>query len=203
MTKEKSTRETESIVGSMTEGTTEGMADDVESISDQLQGIKQFKSKGVVGLKGYDARLCKLIHSFVNETMVEVFCPTYKTKEQIDTETSDILKDSSLNKYEVWFIFFSKGSILGTIGIKRYDDRTVKIKRFYVSKEHRHKGIGTELIETAINYIISVTAYKKISLSVGSELNDAISLYHSKGFKDIGSEKKGNETVLKMELQLQ
>lgn len=175
---------------------------EVGGIEHEDHEADELTSTGIIGLKGYNERLCKNLYKFVYAEMESNFVPDYKSIEQIEKETNEIKEERQFNEYEIMFMFMSKGEIRGTIGVKWAGDDSVKFKKFYVNEKYRNKGIGTRLIETAINYVISNCACNTIKVSAGSQLKDAIIMYHSKGFKNIETDERGNETILKMELKL-
>ena len=50
------------------------------------------------------------------------------------------------NKYLVFYVAVDKGKIIGTIALEDLEDK-VKLKRLYLHKDYRNKGIVTELLK--------------------------------------------------------
>ncbi|MBD7944502.1 N-acetyltransferase [Psychrobacillus sp. FSL K6-2684] len=57
------------------------------------------------------------------------------------------------------------------------------IEYIAVSSEYQKQGIGTQLIQSALNYLFSYDTIKEITLSVRAENDKALALYKSVGFE--------------------
>lgn len=53
-----------------------------------------------------------------------------------------------------WCALDSNSQIIGTIGLRKIEDY-YEIRRFFVCKKYQHKGVGTHLINTLIDYAVS------------------------------------------------
>jgi GNAT superfamily N-acetyltransferase len=82
---------------------------------------------------------------------------------------------------EAFFVAVSNGSIIGTVGIKREDDRTAMLRRLFVDSNHRRKRIGTRLVEKAVEFCRDV-GYDEIIFKTNSAMNNAIKLCEKKKF---------------------
>ena len=82
------------------------------------------------------------------------------------------------------------GSLVGVIGIERYENELEKHKvRLwgpYVDSSSRGKGIGDQLIENALEFAFSVSGVEIVTLETISESKSAISLFKKHGFKKTG-----------------
>lgn len=78
-------------------------------------------------------------------------------------------------------IYYDEGIAIGCGAFKEFDNKTVEIKRMFVQKNSRRKGIGTlilkelELWATEINYAESI-------LETGKKQPEAIRLYQKTGY---------------------
>lgn len=84
-----------------------------------------------------------------------------------------------------------KNKVVGTISyyIEQKESTTAHIVGVFVTKEHRGKGIGGQLLYEILRKINQERTIKKALLSVNIEQQAAISLYQKYGFK-IRSKKK-------------
>ena len=76
------------------------------------------------------------------------------------------------------------GKFVGCAGIRKIEDRIAELKRMYIQKSHRNKGLGEQLLNQSIN-LAKDLKYKKIRLDTVSTMISAIKLYRVKGFKEI------------------
>jgi len=75
---------------------------------------------------------------------------------------------------------------VGCAGIRRIEDRISELKRMYIQEDHRHKGLGEQLLNQSINLARDL-GYEKIRLDTVSTMVSAIKLYRAKGFTEIDS----------------
>lgn len=78
----------------------------------------------------------------------------------------------------------SGGDIIGTVALKRHEDDTAELKALYLAKEFRSKGLGTRMLNKAVDYARE-SGYKRIVLDSMSQYTAAISLYKKSGFRQI------------------
>ena len=74
--------------------------------------------------------------------------------------------------------------IVGTFGLFSINKDVCELRKMYLLKQLRGKGLGKFILNTAIN-IAKEHHYKKITLETISQLKEAISLYKQYGFKEI------------------
>ncbi len=80
------------------------------------------------------------------------------------------------------FYVVENGSrLIGSIGIRSLDRHTCELRKFYVLKEFRGRGLGGRLLRQALIFAIE-KSYKSIQLEVSSKHVQAIHLYESYGF---------------------
>ena len=76
------------------------------------------------------------------------------------------------------------GNFIGCAGIRRFENQIAEIKRMYIKREHRNKGLGARLLDLAIE-LAKELGYKKIRLDTVESMKPAIKIYRSRGFKQI------------------
>ncbi len=71
--------------------------------------------------------------------------------------------------------------IVGSIAIRRENDNSARLRRMYVLKEYRKKGVGEKLFNKVIMFSKKKN-YKRIILTTYPEMKDAIKFYEKNGF---------------------
>jgi GNAT superfamily N-acetyltransferase len=74
------------------------------------------------------------------------------------------------------------GEIVGSIGLKPVDKRTIELRKMYLRPEHRGHHHGRRMLDWAVTRSREL-GYKRITLETAAVLKEAISLYTSHGFK--------------------
>jgi len=132
----------------------------------------------LVSARNIDSKEIKgVIYSILNE---------YGLKEDEDNT------DADLNNIQKYYTnnngFFGKilinDKIVGTIGLFKLDNFTCELRKMYLLKEHRGKGLGKLLMDIIIQKA-KEKKYKKIELETASVLQEAIGLYKKYGFREI------------------
>ncbi|MBN2271393.1 MAG: GNAT family N-acetyltransferase [Sedimentisphaerales bacterium] len=103
-----------------------------------------------------------------------------------DPECTDAdLKDISLSYFDRGGAFYvledRPGSIIGAYGLYRIDEATCELRKMYLQKSFRGKGLGKLLLEDALKKAKQM-GFEKMTLETASVLTEAISLYRSYGF---------------------
>ena len=102
-------------------------------------------------------------------------------KEAATLQDLENISDSYGKLGETFFVAVSGDSIVGTVGIKREDERTAMLRRLFVNSEHRRQKVGTQLVERAIEFCREV-GYDEIIFKTNSIMRDAIKLCEKKRF---------------------
>lgn len=100
----------------------------------------------------------------------------------------DVLKDIDLDNIEgnyirkngAFFISLHNGEVVGTSAVRDMGSGTCEIKRFYVKKECRGKGLGLALFMAAMDF--AKQNYSAVKLKTDYSLERAISIYLRHGF---------------------
>jgi len=73
------------------------------------------------------------------------------------------------------------GPIIGAYGLYRIDERTCELRKMYLRREYRGKGLGKRLLEDALVHARRL-GFTNVVLETASVLEEAIALYQSYGF---------------------
>ena len=73
------------------------------------------------------------------------------------------------------------GSIIGAYGLYPVDEQTCELRKMYLHKTHRGKGLGKFLLEDALSKARQL-GFERMILETASVLKEAIALYKSYGF---------------------
>jgi ribosomal protein S18 acetylase RimI-like enzyme len=79
---------------------------------------------------------------------------------------------------------FFDHSLIGCFGIRKIDDKTCELKRMYLSKEVRGRGLGEKLLLKALE-IARLSGYQHMRLDTLPTMQSAIGLYQKLGFREI------------------
>ena len=86
------------------------------------------------------------------------------------------------SEFIVFYCLISDGTVVGTVGLKKIDDKTAELKSLYLDKDLRGQGWGSKLMQYAINFA-NDSGYKTIVLDSMSQYKEALKLYERFGFK--------------------
>ena len=102
------------------------------------------------------------------------------------------------------FIYFAKvgRTVVGTYAMIKVDAKTYELAKMAVSEPYQRQGIGTRLLDHAIEKASALKLHRLVLYS-NTRLGPAINLYFRKGFRVISMEDYHNERAnIKMELIL-
>ncbi|MFC1667930.1 GNAT family N-acetyltransferase [Chlamydiota bacterium] len=108
----------------------------------------------------------------------------HEVKVETTLHKMDDLKDISSTyngKKDIFNLAFQDKKIIGTVAIKQEDENTALLRRFFVDRLYRSKGIGTKLLKKAIAFAYK-KGYKKIVFHATSLQLPTISLCEKSGF---------------------
>jgi len=95
-----------------------------------------------------------------------------------------IKKWEDFGDYAIFYVVEDKGKIIGSIGLRDDGNGIGKLKRMYLYKEYRGKGLGQKLFDKLLNFAIK-NKFKKIRLTTEIRLKSSIRFYKKNGFKEI------------------
>jgi ribosomal protein S18 acetylase RimI-like enzyme len=94
-----------------------------------------------------------------------------------------------------------KREIVGMIGVQHHEDNVGEIRRLRVSEGFRRRGIGSQLVETAVRYC-KENNYLKIALDTFMEREPAIRLFEKFHFRHSRSRTVGGKEIMHFYLDL-
>ena len=98
-----------------------------------------------------------------------------------DADIKDI-ESSYFGRGGTFFVLeIEYGSIIGAYGLYPVDKQTCELRKMYLHKAHRGKGLGKLLLEDALSKARQL-GFERIILETASVLKEAIALYKSYGF---------------------
>ncbi|WP_124066444.1 GNAT family N-acetyltransferase [Clostridium sp. E02] len=128
-----------------------------------------------------------------NETFEETNTPS-NMKAYLD-KSFDIerLRVELLNGNSMFYFLYSDGELSGYLKLNEApaqtdinDGRSLEIERIYIAKEFQGKGLGTELMDRAID-LANMRKKLYVWLGVWEENEKAVLFYKKNGFYQIGS----------------
>jgi len=94
-----------------------------------------------------------------------------------------------------------KPDIAGMVGVQHYEDGVGEIRRLRVKSDMRRRGIGSKLIETALQFC-QEKSYLKITLDTFMEREPAIKLFEKFHFRHSRTKLVGGKELLYFYLDL-
>lgn len=82
---------------------------------------------------------------------------------------------------EAFFVAVDGKKIIGTVGIKKEDDRIAMLRRLFVSADYRGQKVGSKLIQRALQFCEEV-GYDEFVFRTTSRMTKAIDLCKKNGF---------------------
>ena len=73
------------------------------------------------------------------------------------------------------------GEVIGTVAVFRVNSRTCELRKMYLARGARGRGVGRMLLEHALQRA-AVLGVRRIVLETASVLREAVALYESRGF---------------------
>jgi len=80
-------------------------------------------------------------------------------------------------------IAYADGMAIGVVGIRKFESDVCELKRMYVKNQYRGKGIGKELLDSAVN-LARLLSYSTVKLDTLDSMKAAIKLYIERGFRN-------------------
>jgi putative acetyltransferase len=119
-----------------------------------------------------------------------------------DLDLSDVENNYlSNNGYFGVAVELVTGRIVGTFGLYRIDASSCELRKMYVLKSARGKGLGDFIVKFAIQKAKDL-GYSRMMLETISPLKEAISLYKKHGFKEIPPKELSDRVDQAFELKL-
>lgn len=120
----------------------------------------------------------------VNNFIISIFVEEYGfeecRKELEEQDNFEYIKNGG----KLWMALDEQDNIIGTIALVRHSNEDVELKKLYVKKDYRGKGLSKELYSKVIE-ITEQQEFKRIFLGTYQKLETAINFYLKRGFKKI------------------
>jgi ribosomal protein S18 acetylase RimI-like enzyme len=91
--------------------------------------------------------------------------------------------------------------VVGMIGVQAQEEHACEIRRLRVALTHRGQGIGTRLVQTAVEFCHD-RGYLKVALDTYIERDSAVALFDKLGFRLSRTWEVGGKQVLQFYLDL-
>jgi len=149
-------------------------------------------------IRKYKEKDKEQIKELITKTLHEIFnvSPPENVLEDIER-----IKQEYFENTGIFYVTIKKGKIIGTIAIKKQDNKTAKLKRMYVDRDYRKTGIAQKLMKKIFRFC-KKKGYEKIILSTCPEMKSAIRFYKKHGFKEVKRNKKKNQIFFEKELNI-
>ena len=127
-----------------------------------------------------------------NEYREEVTRLVYGVLREYNIEPDPNVTDADLEDMEQSYFarggtFFvledQDGSIIGACGLYPLENQTCELRKMYLDKSHRGKGLGRLLLDSALARARRL-GFRRMTLETASVLKEAIALYESYGFAE-------------------
>ncbi len=112
------------------------------------------------------------------------------------------LEASYGNFGEAFFVAEEGRKIIGTVAVKREDNRIALLRRIFVAPEYRMRQIGLRLLDRAIEFCKEV-GYRELIFKTTSRMSAAIELVKKRGFQSRAKVPLGQVELLKFSLSLE
>ena len=138
------------------------------------------------------------IKELIQDIMEQEF---QEDREAFPIEDVDALRHSTGKLGDAFFVAEDKKRIVGTVGVKREDERVAFLRRIFVDPEYRKRKIGLQLINRAIEFCEEV-GYHELIFKTTSRMTDAIELVRKRGFQSRAKVPMGAIELMKFSLPL-
>jgi GNAT superfamily N-acetyltransferase len=132
-------------------------------------------------IRSFQASDADGVKELVSSIMSQEYPKSQKAYEYGDL---DKISDAYGKLRERFLVAEEESKVVGSVGIKEDDDSTALLRRFFVHKSHRGRGIGSMLVDTALDFC-KMNGYKKVVFRATADMEAAIGvLTKKKGFSE-------------------
>ncbi len=102
-----------------------------------------------------------------------------------------------------WFVVIENadGEVVGSIALHRHDGDTAELRKMYLTRAARGRGVGRWMLEQALAEARQ-RGYQRVLLGTATVLREAVVLYQRYGFKPITADAVAPRCDLMMALDL-
>ena len=123
-------------------------------------------------IRRYEVEDVEQIKALITSIMSEEF---HEDSEAYPAGDIEEIKKAYGNVGEAFFVAVDGKKIVGTVAIKKEDERTAFLRRLFVASDYRNKKIGRKLIDKALRFSREV-GYEEIVFRTTSRMEKAIAL---------------------------
>ncbi|MFA5061352.1 MAG: GNAT family N-acetyltransferase [Candidatus Pacearchaeota archaeon] len=114
-----------------------------------------------------------------------------------DPHQFKLLKEFRVKKDYLSFLVVEVDKrVVGTMALKKIDNKTVRLKRMYVRKGYEGRGIAQKLLDNLVNFARE-KGYEKMILSTYPIMENAHRFYKKNGFVETAGEDPERVHVMK------
>ena len=127
----------------------------------------------------------------------------HDAKHAYPTEDVECIEKAYGGIGEAFFVAVDNKSqrVVGTVAIKKEDDRVALLRRLFVAPTHRNLKIGKRLIDRALEFCREV-GYEEVVFKTTSKMSGAIDLCRKNGFTQRAHIVLGPVELIKLSLSL-
>ena len=140
----------------------------------------------------------KLVHELIHQIMNAEF---HEDKDAYPTEDIEDVPKSYGGLGEAFFVALNGDKLIGTVAIKKEDDRVALLRRLFVASDYRKQQIGVRLVDRALQFCDEV-GYKEVIFRTTSRMEGAARLCQKRGFVPRAKLQLGAVELLKFALSL-
>lgn len=129
---------------------------------------------------GDEENIIKVISSCLEELFEDKFDDRHQKLLKNDIEN---VNDNYFISGGCFWVAENKGKIIGTIAAQMENSKTPRLRRFFVLRKYRGKGVGSKLYRVFEDWG-KQKGYEKIILSTYPQFKEAIDFYKYKGFRE-------------------
>ena len=139
-------------------------------------------------IKKFESRYNVKMNEFIISILVEEFGFEECRKELEEQNNEEYMQKGGY----LWMALDDKDNVIGTIALKKHNENEAELKKLYVKKDYRGKGLSKELYNIFLQQA-QKDKYNRIFLGTYDKLETAIKFYLKRGFKQMDklSEEKG------------
>lgn len=137
----------------------------------------------------------------INDFIISIYVDEFKHEEhrnELENQDNGIYVKKGGN---FWIAFNELNEIIGTIAIVKHDNKNAELKKLYVHKDYRKKGIAKELYKKLIDFC-KENSFERIFLGTYKQMESAIRFYLKNGFKEIENISDDNDDAMYFELYI-
>ena len=127
----------------------------------------------------------------------------HEAKHAYPTEDVECIEKAYGGIGEAFFVAVDNHShkVIGTVAVKKEDDRVALLRRLFVAPTHRNQRIGKKLIDRALDFCREV-GYEEVVFKTTSRMSGAIDLCKRNGFVQRAHIVLGPIELIKLSLAL-